>query len=140
MLQNQITVASLFAGVGGICQAFKNSGGRVVWANEFDKNACITYRSNHTDTTLVEEDIHNIASSEIPNVDILTAGFPCQSFSIAGYQKGFKDERGNLFFTIIKIIKEKKNKPRVLLLENVKNLVGHDNGNTLNIIINEMFK
>lgn len=133
-------VVSLFAGVGGICQGFKNAGFDVVWANEIDQNACITYRLNHTKTTLIHDDINNIPINEIPDCDILTAGFPCQSFSIAGHRKGFSDGRGNLFFSILKILLEKKNKPKVIFLENVKNLVSHDKGNTFNIIKNNLSK
>lgn len=133
-------VISLFAGVGGICQGFKNAGFDVVWANEIDKHACVTYRANHKDTILIHDDINNIPISDIPDCDVLTAGFPCQAFSIAGYRKGFNDERGNLFFSILKILLEKKNKPKVIFLENVKNLVSHDNGKTFEVIRNELSK
>lgn len=125
-------VASMFAGVGGICLGFKNAGAEVVWANEIDKHACITYRENFGDDYLIEEDIQNISTDEIPDFDILNAGFPCQAFSIAGYRKGFDDERGNMFFEIMRVVEDKK--PRAILLENVKNLVSHDRGNTFKII------
>lgn len=123
-------VASLFAGIGGICLAFKNSGAEIVWANEIDHDACVTYRSNFGDSYLVEGDIKYI--SPVPDFDILTAGFPCQAFSIAGYQKGFTDPRGNIFFEVVRILQEKK--PRAIFLENVKNLESHDGGNTFKII------
>jgi DNA (cytosine-5)-methyltransferase 1 len=123
-------VASLFAGVGGICLAFKNRGAEIVWANEIDNKACITYRRNFGGSYLVEGDIKGI--SPCLDFDILTAGFPCQAFSIAGYQKGFTDPRGNLFFEVIRIMQEKH--PRAIFLENVKNLETHDGGKTFKII------
>lgn len=125
-------VASLFAGIGGLCIPFLNHNCKIAWAIEIDKNASKTYRLNFGDTYLVEDDIKNIDEKNIPDIDILNAGFPCQSFSIAGYQKGFNDERGNLFFEIIRILKEKK--PKAILLENVKNLLNHDNGQTFQVI------
>lgn len=140
MSSKSITAVSLFAGVGGVCQGLKNAGINVIWANEIDKNACITYRANHKSTILIEGDINNIQTDQIPDSDILTAGFPCQAFSIAGYRKGFDDIRGNLFFSIVRILSEKVNKPRIIFLENVKNLVSHDGGNTFEVIKNELTK
>ncbi len=129
-------VGSLFAGIGGICQAFKNSNFEIAWANEWDKNACITYRHNFNDTNLIEGDIHNINPKELDNIDVLVSGFPCQAFSIAGYRQGFNDEkgRGNLFFETARFIEELK--PKAFLLENVRNLVGHDHGKTFSVIKN----
>jgi len=125
-------VASLFAGVGGICLGFKNAGADIVWANEYDSYPCDTYRENFSHQ-LVEDDILNVDPNGIPDFDILTSGFPCTSFSIAGSQKGFKDKRtGHLFFETLRIIEAKR--PQVVFLENVKNLVGHDNGNTFSVI------
>lgn len=126
------TVGSMFAGIGGICLGFKLAGAKLVWANEWDKYACMTYRENFGDSYLVEGDIHEVNVNDIPNIDILTSGFPCQAFSIAGYRKGFADERGNLFFETLRIIKIKK--PRAFLIENVKNLVSHDQGKTFRIM------
>lgn len=131
------TVGSLYAGVGGICLGFKNAGFDVVWANEFDKHACITYRTNFKHT-LIEGDVMEIDIKKLPAVDVLTAGFPCQPFSLAGYKKGFDDSRGNHFFRILDFIDEMK--PKVVFLENVKNLVGHDNGNTFKVIQKEIVK
>ncbi len=128
----------MFAGIGGVCLGFKNAGFSIIWANEIDKNACITYRENFGKDYLQEDDIRFIKGKDIPNFDILTAGFPCQAFSIAGYQKGFEDDRGNLFFEVLRIIKEKEeagHKPQILFLENVKNLVTHDKGNTFKVIL-----
>lgn len=81
-------VGSMFAGIGGICLGFKNAGCKLIWANEIDKFACTTYRENFGNDYLVEGDIKEINENSIPDLDILTAGFPCQAFSIAGYQKG----------------------------------------------------
>ena len=133
---SDLKVGSLFAGIGGIDLAFKQAGFDIVWANEFDKDACKTYRQNFPNTMLSECDIRMIKASSIPNFNILTAGFPCQSFSVCGNQKGFTDERGNLFFEIMKIADEKK--PEIIFLENVANLTEHNNGKTFNRIHNEL--
>lgn len=125
------TLAGLFGGVGGIELGFEQAGFNVIWANELDEKASITYNLNHKHELRVD-DIHNVVPYDFPDVDILTGGFPCQAFSIAGYRKGFEDDRGNLFFEILRLVTVKK--PRVLFLENVKNLVGHDNGNTFKVI------
>ena len=132
IMKNNLKVASLFAGIGGICYGFKQAGAEIVWANEIDKDACKTYRHNFGDKYLVEGDIKLVDPDDIPDIDILNGGFPCQAFSVAGYRKGFEDERGNLFFEIERILKVKK--PRAILLENVKNLEGHDHGNTYRVI------
>jgi DNA (cytosine-5)-methyltransferase 1 len=124
----------MFAGIGGTCLGFKQAGAEIVWANEIDKNACITYRENFGDDYLFEGDITKVDKSTIPELDILIAGFPCQAFSIAGYRKGFEDERGNVFYQILDVIKSQKKKPKAIMLENVKNLVSHDKGNTFNVI------
>ena len=97
-------VCSLFAGIGGICLGFKQAGFDIVWANEYDVAACRTYRHNLGNEYLVEADIRSIHTSDIPDFDVLTAGFPCQPFSIMGYRRGFKDPRGNLFFEISRFI------------------------------------
>lgn len=125
-------VMSLFAGVGGIDIGFEMTGAfKTIWANEFDKNAALTYQENFNNE-LVVEDIHKLNPEEAPDVDVLLAGFPCQAFSVAGYRKGFEDDRGDLFFETLRFIKEKQ--PQVVFLENVKNLVGHDSGNTFLVI------
>lgn len=130
------TTASLFAGIGGICYGFKQNNVDVIWANEIDANACATYRFNFGNDYLVEGDIKKINPNDIPNVDILNGGFPCQAFSIAGKQQGFLDERGTLFFEIVRILKIKK--PQAILLENVKNLLTHDHNKTFKVIKNEL--
>jgi DNA (cytosine-5)-methyltransferase 1 len=129
-------VGSLFAGVGGICQAFMDSKCNVIWANEIDSKACETYKLNHKEVNLIENDIKNIGKENLTEIDILTAGFPCQPFSHAGQGKGFEDERGQLFFDVIRILKELQ--PKVLLLENVKTLATHDGKCTFNRIKNEI--
>ena len=131
----------LFAGIGGFRVAMTAVGGKCVFTNEWDKYANKTYQTWYRDNNIHPEDIREISHTEIPNHDILCAGFPCQPFSIAGVSKklslghahGFKDaKQGNLFFSILKIIDAKR--PPVLFLENVKNLKSHDKGNTWKVI------
>ncbi len=129
-------VGSLFAGIGGIDLGFIQAGFDVAWANEIDPDACKTYRHNFPDTKLIEGDVRNLDVKSLERVDVLTAGFPCQSFSVCGNQKGFKDSRGNLFFEILRIADELQ--PPVIFLENVANLTEHDNGKTFNVIHNEL--
>lgn len=129
---SHIRVASMFAGIGGICLGFRQAGAEVIWANEFDSAACRTYRRNFGNSYLVESDIRNIDLQALPDFDILTAGFPCQPFSIAGRQEGFSDPRGNLFFEIGRMIDCKR--PQIVFLENVPNLIEHDNGKTFLVI------
>mgnify|MGYP002517425310 FL=1 len=128
------SVCSLFSGIGGIDLGFIQAGFDIVWANEMDAAACRTYRHNFPNANLIEGDIKRIATSDIPDCDVLTAGFPCQPFSIAGLQKGFKDRDGNLFFEITRIIDAKR--PKVVFLENVPNLMEHDDGKTFLVIFN----
>ncbi len=129
-----LTCASFFAGVGGIDKGFeKNKLFKVIYANEFDPYPVKTYELN-SKIKVDCRDIHEVKVDEIPDFDVMLAGFPCQAFSVAGYRKGFEDEkgRGTLFFELIRIIKVKQ--PQIVFLENVKNLVGHDNGNTFRVI------
>lgn len=126
-----MTVSGFFAGVGGIEIGFRQAGFDIVWSNEIDEKASKTFRKNHSNL-LVTDDIHNISSDSVPDTDIIVGGFPCQAFSVAGYRKGFEDERGEVFFQLARIISQKL--PRVIFIENVKNLVGHDNGNTYKVI------
>lgn len=130
-MSNKFSVGSLYAGIGGICMGFKKSGFNVIWANEYDKNACITYRENFKHN-LIEGDVLDLDLNKIPSVDVLTAGFPCQPFSVAGYRKGFNDNRGNHFFRILDFVDTMR--PKVVFLENVKNLVNHDHGKTMKVI------
>jgi len=124
----------LFAGVGGIRLGFEDAGFETVFANDFEKQCKNTYDLNFPTSKLVVEDIRKIAIEDLPEFDFLLGGFPCQAFSIAGYRKGFLDEkdRGNLFFDVAKIIEARK--PEGFLLENVKNLKSHDQGRTFEII------
>ncbi|MBR8461474.1 DNA cytosine methyltransferase [Campylobacter sp. faydin G-105] len=130
-------VGALFAGIGGIELGFKKAGLKIAFANEIDKNANITYKSNFKHL-LKTCDMRELDPSTLPKVDILVGGFPCQAFSIAGYQKGFNDDRGDIFFDIIRYINALK--PEVLFLENVKNLASHDKGRTFKIIQDELNK
>ena len=129
-------VCSLFSGIGGIDLAFQQAGFEIVWANEFDRDAAKTYRHNFGGEHLVERDIKSVRTEDIPAFDVLVAGFPCQPFSIAGKQKGFDDPRGNLFFEIARIVKDKR--PPVIFLENVANLLQHDDGKTFLTIYNAL--
>ncbi|MDR3345575.1 MAG: DNA (cytosine-5-)-methyltransferase [Campylobacteraceae bacterium] len=130
-----LKVGSFFAGLGGICLAFKNAGFDLLWSNELDKSACKTYSKNF-DHILVEDDICNLKPEDkrLGKVDIITGGFPCQAFSIAGHRKGFEDERGRgkLFFEMLRFIDAYK--PKVLFFENVRYLKTHDNGETYKTI------
>ena len=127
---NKFSVGGLFSGVGGIEKGFQNAGFEISWANEYDKYACKTYRINHPKHNLIEKNIYELSPKKLKPVDVLVGGFPCQAFSIAGYRKGFKDPRGNLFYEIARFIDELSTKPKVLMLENVKNLSSHDRGKT----------
>ena len=123
----------LFAGIGGFRLALQNLGGRCVFTSEWNDNAKKTYRANFGQTPFGDI-TKDYTKNYIPkDFEVLCAGFPCQAFSIAGYRKGFHDTRGTLFFDIEKIIE--KHRPKVVFLENVKNLISHDNGNTFNIIL-----
>lgn len=128
---SKFKVGSLYAGVGGVCLGFRNAGFEISWSNEWDKNACITYRNNFKHK-LIEGDVWDIDETKLEKIDVLCAGFPCQAFSVAGYRKGFKDERGQHFFRIIDFIEY--HKPKAIFLENVKNLKNHDKGKTFNTI------
>lgn len=128
-------IAAFFSGVGGIELGFEQTNEfRVVYANEFDKYARQTYQLNYPDTYLDGRDIHDVKPKDIPaeRVDVIMGGFPCQAFSIAGYRKGFDDDRGDLFFELLRMIEGRK--PRAIFIENVKNMVGHDHGNTFKVI------
>ena len=129
------TVGSLYAGIGGICLAFQKAGAEMKWANEFDAHACKTYRENF-EHKLYEGDIHQLSPDQVEKVDIITSGFPCQAFSIAGYRKGFQDERGLHFFQTMKFVDVLK--PKAFLFENVKNLCSHDSGRTFERIQKEI--
>lgn len=139
--QPMFTFIDLFAGVGGIRLGFETHGGRCVFTSEWDSYAQKTYVENFGDTHTLNGDITKISAGDIPDHDVLLAGFPCQPFSIAGVSKknalgqahGFACEtQGTLFFDVCRIIEEKR--PRAFLLENVKNLMSHDKGRTWDVI------
>lgn len=135
MYSAELTCASFFAGVGGIDLGFESQGFRTIYANEFDTKARETFSLNFPHVQLDGRDIREVSSDEVPSTDIIVGGFPCQAFSIEGYQQGFHDEKGRgiLFFELARLIEEKQ--PRAIFLENVKNLVNHDKGNTLKVIL-----
>ena len=138
-----LTFIDLFAGIGGFRIALNRLGLECVFSNDYDKYACKTYSANFGD--ILNKDIHEIKEDEIPHFDILCGGFPCQPFSIAGVSKknsmgvkhGFDDKKqGNLFFEIIRIVRH--HNPKILFLENVKNLKSHDKGATWKVIKTEI--
>lgn len=133
---DKVKVGSLFSGIGGIDLGFEQSGFEIAWANDFDAAACKTYRNNFPSTILIEDDVRNINPCALSDIDVLVAGFPCQPFSVMGYRRGFNDPRGNLFFEIARFIDVKR--PKVVFLENVKNLMEHDNGKTFLVIYNTL--
>ncbi|MCY7332020.1 MAG: DNA cytosine methyltransferase [Pseudanabaena sp. CAN_BIN31] len=127
--------ADLFAGIGGFRIALESIGGECVFSSEWDKYAQATYKANFGNTP--NGDITQINPSAIPDIDILTAGFPCQPFSSIGKREGFEHPtQGTLFYDVVKILKEKK--PKAFILENVEGLVTHDGGKTLSIILDTL--
>lgn len=131
-----MNVISLFAGIGGLDSGFIQNGFDVIWANDFDKYAVQTYKANYKNPIILG-DLNQIKLESIPNADVIIGGFPCQPFSMMGEMKGFEDTRGTLFFRIVEIIKNqisRGNKPKALVLENVRNLKLHDNRNTFKVI------
>ncbi len=127
----QFTYIDLFAGIGGFHQAADSLGGRCVFASEIDPEAKRAYEANYG--LAPYGDITSIETDNIPDHDVLLAGFPCQPFSIIGKRMGFDDIRGTLFFEIARVLKAKK--PRLFVLENVKQLSRHNGGQTLHTII-----
>ncbi|MFU2163239.1 DNA cytosine methyltransferase [Streptococcus pluranimalium] len=128
----KINFIDLFAGIGGFRIALEKNGAKCVFSSEIDKFARETYKENFNE--IPHGDIFEIKSENIPDHDILCAGFPCQPFSIAGKRLGFDDVRGTLFFEVARIINDKR--PRGFILENVAGIVNHDNGKTLTTITN----
>lgn len=129
-------VVSFFSGIGGLDKGFADAGYSIIWANDFDKFAVQTYKANYNNEVVLG-DINEIPIASIPNADVLIGGFPCQPFSLMGEQKGFNDARGTLFFRLAEIIKEKIDKgqkPKAIILENVKGLKTHDQGRTFKVI------
>ncbi|WP_319822663.1 DNA (cytosine-5-)-methyltransferase [Tritonibacter mobilis] len=138
------TFIDLFAGIGGLRIGFEAAGGTCVFTSEWNKFSKETYRANFEDEHEIKGDITKVDEQDIPAHDVLLAGFPCQPFSIAGVSKknslgrahGFADEtQGTLFFDVVRILRH--HRPRAFLLENVKNLLSHDKGNTFRVILHE---
>jgi DNA (cytosine-5)-methyltransferase 1 len=129
-----ISFIDLFCGIGGFRIALESFGAECTFSIDIDKHSCQTYKSNFGEYP--QGDIKKINAENVPAHDILCAGFPCQSFSISGKQKGFNDTRGTLFFDIVRIVKY--HKPKLLILENVKNLKMHDKRKTFKIIKNTL--
>jgi DNA (cytosine-5)-methyltransferase 1 len=135
---SKLKIIDLFAGIGGIRLGFEKSSNKgidCVFTSEWDKYSKETYQANFGSES-IQGDITQVLLKDIPQHDILLAGFPCQPFSQAGLKKGFSDTRGTLFFDIERILKSKK--PKAFLLENVKQLRGHDKGRTLEIILERL--
>jgi DNA (cytosine-5)-methyltransferase 1 len=130
----ELKFIDLFCGIGGFHQALNNIGAKCVFSCDIDEKCRKIYEKNYK--LKPESDITKIVISKIPKFDILCGGFPCQPFSKAGFQLGFNDDRGNLFFNICEIVLY--HKPKYLILENVRNLSSHDNGNTWKVIYNKI--
>ncbi|APD92596.1 DNA (cytosine-5-)-methyltransferase [Alteromonas mediterranea] len=133
-LNPEFRFIDLFAGIGGVRLGFQQHGGACVFSSEFDKHAQQTYKANHGEVPF--GDITHVPANEIPDHDVLLAGFPCQPFSHAGLKLGIEDTRGTLFHNIANILDTKR--PRFALLENVKGLISHDKGHTLKVILNTL--
>jgi len=123
----------MFSGVGGFRLGLERSGWKCVWANDFDKYANIIYKKKFGSNELVEGDIREIQAETVPDHTLLTAGFPCQAFSVAGKRKGINEARGTLFYHIARIAAVKR--PQFLLLENVKGLLSSESGRTFAVIL-----
>lgn len=136
MKLKKLRFIDLFAGIGGFHNALSEFEAKCVFASEWDKHASQTYLANYN--IMPVGDITQITEENIPTHDILCAGFPCQTFSISGKRQGFTDTRGTLFYDIVRIAQY--HKPKILFLENVKNLIRHDSGKTLDTIISTLEK
>ena len=137
-LMESYDVVDLFAGTGAFSYAFSSISNscKCVFANDMEKASQQAFDLNHPEVKLTLGDLNNISEAEIPSHHILCAGFPCQPFSIAGQQKGFEDERANVFWKIVKILRQ--HAPEVVILENVKNLKTHDKGKTFKVITDNL--
>ena len=133
-MNNETKFIDLFAGIGGLRIPFEELGAKCVFSCEIDNNCQKTYQANFGETPF--GDIRLLDISKLPKFDLLLAGFPCQPFSIAGHKKGLSDERGNLFFEIVEILKY--HQPKVFLLENVKGLTHKNNQETLEIMLDKL--
>lgn len=142
--QHNVTAGCLFAAIGGFAKAFQQAGATVLWANEKDRFATDTFRANFPTVRHIPKPIEQVTveGDELPPVDVITAGFPCQPFSAAGEKKGFQDkERGMVFLDIIRLLGEfGRKKPKILLLENVQYFRNHDGGRTFKRVQAEVQK
>jgi len=137
--KNKYTMIDLFCGTGAFSHAFHYTEKvSTIFANDILDSSEVIFNSNNFGIKLTKKNLSDILDSEIPNATILTGGFPCQPFSIAGMQKGFNDERSNVFWKILSILE--KTQPEIIILENVKNLQSHDDGNTFKIIVENLQK
>jgi len=133
MTVNEIRFIDLFSGIGGFRLGLERNGFKHVWSNDINKNANQIYTTQFGEAGHYPGDVRGVDPQDIPDFDILCAGFPCQAFSIAGERAGFQDTRGTLFFEICRIAESKR--PSLLLLENVKGLLNHDGGRTFTVIL-----
>lgn len=132
----KLKAIDLFAGIGGVKLGLEQAGIDVIFSNDIDKYCKLTFDTNFPRDILDNRDIKTIDSTDIPDHDILAAGFPCQPFSMAGKQRGFEDPRGSLFYQVVRIINDKR--PAAFILENVRNLVSHNKGETFKTILHEL--
>ena len=135
------THVALFAGLGGFILATEKLGIETILANEIDENCRKTLENNFPKLNIQKKDIRELSFKDIindKNIDLVTAGFPCQSFSVAGDNKGFDDPRWKLFFEISRLLKELKSFPKIIILENVPNLKNYNSGERLAVIIKEL--
>ncbi|MDO8565833.1 MAG: DNA cytosine methyltransferase [Candidatus Moranbacteria bacterium] len=133
-----LSTIDLFAGIGGIRKGFERAGFETLYAADIDAGCKVTYDLNYKNTPLTLQSVTDIVPETLPNFGVLLAGFPCQSFSVAGGKAGFADKgRGDLFFEIMKVLEVKK--PAAVFLENVKHLAKHDHGRTF-VIIKELLE
>lgn len=131
------TIVEFCAGIGAFTKGFeKNNKFKTIYATDFNKDCKTIFDINNKNVKMILEDIHKLDYKTIPKMDIITCGFPCQPYSIAGLRKGFDDERSNVFWKLCEIINY--HQPRVFVLENVKNIINHDNKKTFNIILNKL--
>ena len=139
--RRKLKSGALFCGIGGFCLGFEGAGFKTAWANDVDPYACAVYRENFPANKLIEKDVRKLSvqKDNLEPVDVLHAGFPCQSFSQAGSRTGFNDERGRLFFEVIRIIKEfKDRKPAAIVLENAPFLTMGEGGTWFLEIIRQL--
>lgn len=135
---SNIRIFDAFCGIGGFRLAFETFGCQAIKSVDIDEYCKQTYDNNFAKPKMALTDIKELNIKKLPDFDVFTAGFPCQSFSIAGKQLGLKDKRGQLIFDMLKIIKHKK--PKVIFLENVKNFKTIANGEIYNLIIGKLTK